>query len=252
MNSWKSTRIVGVAPPLSTFIIGTGRTRARTPAQIAPQRLALLRRLCVGRGQRDTQDRIRAQARFVGGAIERDQRPIEGGLIGRIQAAYRLRDLAVHVGNGARHALARPSPRRHRAAPLPRTRRCSRRLARPRAHSRRRAASAPPRPCGLPRLSRIWRPWICSISLIAGAGASPAGIVKAGRADLAHRPAPVGWSCWWSTVVARGVCGVAVAVPAPVGGVACRARQGLCAPCTACSPSRRIPCGSPCGLPTSF
>jgi len=31
MNSWKSTELSAWAPPLSTFIIGTGRTRAASP-----------------------------------------------------------------------------------------------------------------------------------------------------------------------------------------------------------------------------
>ena len=31
MNSWKSTELSACAPPLSTFIIGTGSTRAASP-----------------------------------------------------------------------------------------------------------------------------------------------------------------------------------------------------------------------------
>ena len=31
MNSWKSTELSACAPPLSTFIIGTGSTRADSP-----------------------------------------------------------------------------------------------------------------------------------------------------------------------------------------------------------------------------
>ena len=31
MNSWKSTELSAWAPPLSTFIIGTGSTRADSP-----------------------------------------------------------------------------------------------------------------------------------------------------------------------------------------------------------------------------
>ena len=31
MNSWKSTELSACAPPLSTFIIGTGRIRAASP-----------------------------------------------------------------------------------------------------------------------------------------------------------------------------------------------------------------------------
>ena len=31
MNSWKSTELSAWAPPLSTFIIGTGSTRAASP-----------------------------------------------------------------------------------------------------------------------------------------------------------------------------------------------------------------------------
>ena len=35
MNSWKSTELSAWAPPLSTFIIGTGSTLA-SPASFAP------------------------------------------------------------------------------------------------------------------------------------------------------------------------------------------------------------------------
>ena len=62
MNSWKSTLLSAWAPPLSTFIIGTGSTRARLAAEIAPQRQALLGRLRVGGGQRDAEDRVGAEA----------------------------------------------------------------------------------------------------------------------------------------------------------------------------------------------
>ena len=44
------------------------------PAEVAPQRKALLGGLRMGGGQRDAQDRVGAEARLVGGAVELDQR----------------------------------------------------------------------------------------------------------------------------------------------------------------------------------
>ena len=77
MNSWKSTVLSACAPPLSTFIIGTGRTCARLAAEVAPQRQALLGRGGVRGGQRDAEDRVGAEARLVRRAVELDQRAVE-------------------------------------------------------------------------------------------------------------------------------------------------------------------------------
>ncbi len=74
MNSWKSTLLSACAPPLSTFIIGTGSTSRGLAAEVAPQRQPLLGRLRVRRRQRHAEDRVGAEARLVRRAVERDQR----------------------------------------------------------------------------------------------------------------------------------------------------------------------------------
>ncbi len=63
-------------------------------AEVAPQRKALLRGLRVGRGERYAEDRVRAESRLVGGAVERDQRIVERLLIGRIRSVHGRGDLA--------------------------------------------------------------------------------------------------------------------------------------------------------------
>ena len=83
MNSWKSTELSACAPPLRTFIIGTGSTCARVAAEVAPQRLALLGRRGVRGRQRDAEDRVGPQPRLVGRAVELDQRAVEALLVGR-------------------------------------------------------------------------------------------------------------------------------------------------------------------------
>ena len=75
-------------------------------------------------------------------------------------------DLAVDVGHRLRDALAHPGRRRRRAARSPRTRRSTRptgTAARPQRPS---AAHSSTSTVGLPRQSRIWRAWTCSIWLM--------------------------------------------------------------------------------------
>ena len=91
MNSWKSTELSAWAPPLSTFIIGTGRIARRLAAEVAPQRLALLGRRRAGRGERDAEDRVGAEARLVRRAVEVDQRAVEARLVERVEAGHRRR-----------------------------------------------------------------------------------------------------------------------------------------------------------------
>ena len=122
MNSWKSTLLSACAPPLSTFIIGTGRMCAASPPRYAPQRLALLGRGGVGGRERDGEDRVGAQARLVRRPVQVDERAIEAGLVDRVAATDGVGDLTVDVGH---RAWRRPCParrRRRRAAPWPRTR----------------------------------------------------------------------------------------------------------------------------------
>ena len=100
MNSWKSTLLSAWAPPLSTFIIGTGRTWRRLAAEVAPQRLALLRGGRVCRRQRHAEDGVRAEAGLVRRAVELDERAVELGLVVGVDAVDRGGDLAVDVRDG--------------------------------------------------------------------------------------------------------------------------------------------------------
>jgi hypothetical protein len=81
------------------------RRRVR-PAEVAEQRLAGL----VGGGlrhrERHAEDRVRAEPALVRRAVELDQRGVERLLLGRLQAADRVCDLAVRVRDRARHGLA--------------------------------------------------------------------------------------------------------------------------------------------------
>ena len=151
MNSWKSTLLSAWAPPLSTFIIGTGSTRAASPAEIAPQRQTLLGGLRVRRRERDAEDRVRAQSRLVGGPVELDQRPVESRS-GRRRPGPRtaVGDLAVHAGDGPPSRPCHPSARRRRAARSPRTLPSRPPRGPPRGRARRSAARPPPRPSGCP------------------------------------------------------------------------------------------------------
>src|SRR4029077_4465476 len=81
----------------------------RIAAEVAPQGETLLGRLCVGGGERNAEDRVRAQARLLGSAVERDQGCVQGALVGGVEPRDRLGDLAAHVGDGPRDALALPA-----------------------------------------------------------------------------------------------------------------------------------------------
>ena len=95
MNSWKSTELSAWAPPLRTFIIGTGSTR-RLAAAVELGQVAVERLLGVGgrrlrRRQRDAEDRVGAEPALVRGAVELDHRLVERALLGGAGAGQRLR-----------------------------------------------------------------------------------------------------------------------------------------------------------------
>jgi hypothetical protein len=75
-------------------------------AEVAPQRQALLHRGRVGGGERDAEDRVRAEARLVRRAVELDERAVEALLVRRVAAGDRLGDLAVDVLDRLGDALA--------------------------------------------------------------------------------------------------------------------------------------------------
>ena len=85
---------------------------------------------------------------LVGRAVELDHRAVERLLVGGVEPAHRLGELAVHVGHRPRARPCRPRRRRRRAARPPRTRRSRRPRAPPRARRRRSAAPRRPRRWG--------------------------------------------------------------------------------------------------------
>ena len=74
MNSCRSIEFSACAPPLITFIIGTGSVRALVAAEVAVERDAGLGRGGLRGGERDAEDRVRAEPALVRRAVELDQR----------------------------------------------------------------------------------------------------------------------------------------------------------------------------------
>src|SRR5579862_9119914 len=58
-----------------------------------------------GRGHGDSQDCVRAEPSLIRRAIKIDQPGVERALVGRINSAQRLRDLAVDVCDRLQHTL---------------------------------------------------------------------------------------------------------------------------------------------------
>ncbi len=102
MNSWKSRSFEACLPPLIRFTSGTGRTCAlafrcavqRRPGHAAPRPRG---------GERDAEDRVRAEPRLVRRAVELDQRRVELALLGERTADERVAR--------ARRSRVRPRPR---------------------------------------------------------------------------------------------------------------------------------------------
>ena len=94
MNSCTSTFESACAPPLSTFSIGTGQHVRVRAADVAVEREPVLVGDGLGRGERDAEQRVGAEARLVVGAVEGDEHPVEAPLVGGVEADDRVPDLA--------------------------------------------------------------------------------------------------------------------------------------------------------------
>ena len=109
MNSCRSIEFSACAPPLITFSIGTGSTRALVAAEVAVERDAGLGGGRLRGGERDAEDRVRAEPALVRRSVELDQSPVERGLVARRSApTHARRELAVDVRDRLRDALAAP------------------------------------------------------------------------------------------------------------------------------------------------
>ena len=93
-------RVVGVRAAVEHVHHRHRQHVRRLAAEVAPQRQVLLGRRRPRGGERDAEDRVRAQARLVVGAVELDQLAVEPALVGRVVAGDRLGDLAVDVADG--------------------------------------------------------------------------------------------------------------------------------------------------------
>jgi hypothetical protein len=91
---------------LITFMSGSGRTWAFGPAERAIQREPQRVRRRVGQRERDAEDRVRAEVRLVGRAVELEERAVELALVVRVDPVEGRRDHLVHVRHGPEHALA--------------------------------------------------------------------------------------------------------------------------------------------------
>ncbi len=108
MNSWKSTLLSACAPAVEDVHHRHRKDVRAVAAEVAPQRQPLLGGGRVRGGQRDAEDRVRAQARLVRRAVERDERRVEAALVVGVEAGDRRGDLAVDVRDRLRDALAAP------------------------------------------------------------------------------------------------------------------------------------------------
>ncbi len=106
MNSWKSIGLSAWAPPLTTFIIGVGRTRARRAADIAIKRQAGGLGRGLGDRERYAEDGVGAEPRLVRRAVERDHRLVDLELIFGVEARDGVENVAIDRLDRLEDALA--------------------------------------------------------------------------------------------------------------------------------------------------
>ena len=75
-------------------------------ADVTIQRLTLIGRSGLGRGQRDPEDRVGAEPSLVGGAVEVDHDIVDDHLLGCLEAADGFQNFSLHVGDRREHAFA--------------------------------------------------------------------------------------------------------------------------------------------------
>ena len=107
--------------------------------------------------ERDAEDRVGAELRLVGRAVELEHRLVDEPLVVGVEALDRRADRLDHAVDGLARRPCRGSGRRRRAARPPRTRRWRRRWAPPRGRTSRRRGATSTSTVGLPRESRISR-----------------------------------------------------------------------------------------------
>jgi hypothetical protein len=98
--------VVGVRPAVEDVHHRHGQDAGALAAEVAPQREPLLRRGGVGGRQRDAEDGVGPQPRLVRRPVDLDEPAVEALLLGGVQAADGIGELAVDVGHRSRDALA--------------------------------------------------------------------------------------------------------------------------------------------------
>jgi hypothetical protein len=88
------------------FIIGTGRTRADGPANVTVERQVGGHRSGFGDRQRNAENRVGAEARFVRRAIKLDHRRVDFDLVFSIETKQLFADIRVDVIDRLGDALA--------------------------------------------------------------------------------------------------------------------------------------------------
>ena len=98
--------IVRVPAAVDDVEAGDRQHRGLVAAEVAVERHAGRTGRCARRRHRDAEDRIGAEPRLVGRAVELDEALVERLLVGGVAPGERPVDLAVDVGNGLPHPLA--------------------------------------------------------------------------------------------------------------------------------------------------
>ena len=159
MNSCRSIEFCAWAPPLITFIIGTGSVARLLAAEVAEERDARASAAAALATASETPRIAFAPSRPLFGVPSSSiSRSSSAALVGGVEPAHRVGDLAVHVADGLARRPCRPTPGRRRAARPPRARRS------------RRPRAPPPRPMRA-RLERRPRPRRSGCRASRGSGA---------------------------------------------------------------------------------
>ena len=156
MNSCRSIEFCACAPPLITFIIGTGSVRAPLAAQVAVERDAARRPRGLRGGERDAEDRVGAEPALVRRAVAaRSARASTPAWSARVPAGDgRAASSPFTFATAVRRRPCRPTRRRRRAARPPRGRRWRRRTERLPGRARPDSSRTSTSTVGFPRESR--------------------------------------------------------------------------------------------------
>ncbi len=160
-------RVVGVLAAIDDVHHRHRQRAGIDAADVAVEGQAIILRRCLRHRQRHAQDRVGAQPRLVRRAVQVDHHLVDLHLVGRVQAAEHVEDLAFDIGDGlSGRPCRRSAPCRRRAVPPPRARRWRRRRAPRRGPWRRCPGPRRPRSPGCRgcpgfrgRRCRRWLPW---------------------------------------------------------------------------------------------